>query len=69
MTARYNKATARARQAARYAALARPELARGDVAPRVFPAGATAAAIKTDDPNLRQLIDDALERRGREGGA
>ena len=69
MAVRHNKAAAKARQAARYAALARPELSRGDIAPRVFPAGVTAAAIKVDDPNLRRLIDAALDRRGREGGA
>lgn len=69
MPARHDKAGAKMRQAARYAALARPELTRGDRASRVFPAGPTAAAVKADDPATRQLIDEALAKRAAEAPA
>ena len=60
------RATVRAAQAKRAAALCRPELAAG-TAPRTFPASPTAMAVKTQDPETRAMVAEFLAKKALAG--
>jgi len=59
MTSRRRPDAGLSAKARRDRAMQRPEL-RQPSAPRIFPAGATSAPIKAENPELRRMIDAAV---------
>lgn len=67
MAGRHDRMQAKARQARRYQALARPELGRDDHMTRRFCSAPVGPPIKEQDAETRRLIDEALAKRLEDG--